>query len=53
LRNEVSYLGYNLMYEGILPDEPKLNSIKEFPLLTITKKLKGFLSLTGYYRFFI
>ena len=37
----------------MLPDESKLSAVKEFPVPTTTKKLKGFLGLAGYYRRFM
>jgi hypothetical protein len=37
----------------LLPDESNLRAVKDFPIPNITKKLKGFLGLAGYYRRFI
>jgi hypothetical protein len=37
----------------LLPYESKLSAVKEFPIPTNTKKLKGFLGLAGYYRRFV
>jgi hypothetical protein len=50
LRNEVLYLGFRLTSKGLLPDESKLNAVKEFPIPNTTKKLKGFVGLAGNYR---
>jgi hypothetical protein len=53
LRKEVLYLGHLLTCKVLSPDESKLSAVKEFPIPTNTKKLKGFLGLAGYYRCFI
>jgi hypothetical protein len=53
LRKEVLYLGHRLTSKGLLPDESKLSAVKEFPIPTTTKKIKGFLGLAGYNRRFI
>jgi len=53
LRNEVLYLVHRLTCKGLLPDESKLNAVKEFPIPNTRKKLKGVLGLASYYRRFI
>jgi hypothetical protein len=49
---KVLYLRHHLTCNGLLPDKSKLNAVKEFPVPTTTKELKGFLGLAGYYRRF-
>jgi len=53
LRKQVTYLGHRLITEGLLPDYDKLKAVREFPVPTNTRQLKGFLGLAGYYRKFI
>jgi len=43
-------LGHRLTCKDLLPDESKLNAVKEFPIPNATKKLHVFLRLRGYYR---
>jgi hypothetical protein len=42
LRKEVCYLGHKITPEGIKPDEGKVIAVKNFPVPTNTKQLKGF-----------
>jgi hypothetical protein len=53
LRKEVTYLGHKLTTQGLFPDSDKVKVVKEFPVPSNTRQLKGFLGLAGYYRRFI
>jgi hypothetical protein len=53
LRKEVTYLGHRLTTECLLSDYDKVKAVKEFPVPTNTRRLKGFLGMAGYYRRFI
>lgn len=53
LRDCVTYLGYVISKDGLLPDETKVVAVRNFPTPQTRKELKGFLGLTGYYRRFI
>lgn len=53
LRESTTYLGHVITRNGVLPDPVKVKAVKEFPVPTTVKELKGFLGLCGYYRRFI
>jgi len=53
LRKEFTYLGHKLTTQGLFPDPDKVRAVREFPILTNTRYLKGFFGLAGYYRKFI
>ncbi|XP_070047083.1 uncharacterized mitochondrial protein AtMg00860-like [Nicotiana tomentosiformis] len=46
-------MGNFITAEGVLTDPQKVEAVKNWPLPTIIKQLRGFLGLTGYYRRFI
>ena len=46
-------MGHVISDKGVLPDENKIKSIKNFPIPKSVKELKSFLGLSGYYRKFI
>ncbi|XP_041011475.1 uncharacterized mitochondrial protein AtMg00860-like [Juglans microcarpa x Juglans regia] len=50
---EIGYLGHLILAEGVRADPDKLLATKDGPLPKSLKGLKGFLGLTGYYRWFI
>lgn len=47
------FLGHKVTQDGILPDESKLDSIKNFKQPMNKKNVRSFLGLTGFYRKFI
>jgi hypothetical protein len=53
LRKELSLLGHSITSNRVKPDERKVETVKNFPVPTTTRKLKSFLGLAGYYRRFI
>jgi len=53
LRKEVTYLGYIIFENGILPDPAKLSAVKNFLTLKKIKDVQSFIGLAGYYRKFI
>lgn len=53
LRREVAYLGHMVTPDGVRPNPDKILAIKNYPIPTTTKQIKGFLGLLGYYRRFI
>ena len=49
----ITFLGHEISWQGIRPDEEKLIKVKEFPRPTNLQTLRGFLGLASYYRKFI
>ncbi|XP_015054821.1 uncharacterized protein LOC107001189 [Solanum pennellii] len=49
----IEYLGHFITVEGVSADSQKIKEVKDWPILTTLKKLRGFLGLAGYYRRFI
>ena len=50
---KVNFLGYELSFEGIQPQQRLTEAISNFPPPTTRKELKSFLGLAGFYRAFI
>lgn len=52
-KKEISFLGHVINDQGILPEEDKLQAIKDFPTPRCKKQLRGFLGLCGWHRKFV
>ena len=52
-QSEVKFLGYLVSKDGIKPDPKKVEAVKNFPIPTNLKEIRGFLGLASYYRKFI
>lgn len=50
---EIEYLGHLISKKGVRADPKKIESMLNWPFPSTLKSLRGFLSLTGYYRKFI
>lgn len=53
LTNEVEYLGHIIRPNGFLPNERKIDAIRDFHQPKSSKDVKSFLGLASYYRKFI
>ena len=49
----IEYLGHIVLASGVQADPQKLDAMLNWPISHSIKQLRGFLSLTGYYRRFI
>ena len=50
---KLEYLGHILSGRGVEVDLEKIRSIKQWPIPTNVREVRGFLGLTGYYRRFV
>jgi hypothetical protein len=50
---EVAYLGHIISNSGIAMDPAKIDVVQSWPTPTMSRALRGFLGLTGYYRKFL
>lgn len=49
----VDYLGHIISNQGVAADPANLQAIQDWPTLSSTSALRGFLGLSGYYRRFV
>ncbi len=52
-RKELTFLGYRVTKEGILPNEEKVKAVIDFATPVNAKQVREFLGITSYYRRFI
>ncbi|XP_019438847.1 PREDICTED: uncharacterized protein LOC109344538 [Lupinus angustifolius] len=50
---KVEYLGHFLSREGVSTNPAKVTAVKDWPLPSTLKQLRGFLGLAGYYKRFV
>ncbi|KAL5790450.1 hypothetical protein ACOSQ2_005338 [Xanthoceras sorbifolium] len=50
---QVEYLGHIISTNGVAADPSKIHAVREWPIPTTTKGVRGFFRLAGYYRKFI
>ncbi|KAA0043343.1 putative ribose-5-phosphate isomerase 4 [Cucumis melo var. makuwa] len=50
---KVEYLSHTVSGRGVEVDSEKIRSIKQWPVRTNVREVRGFLGLTGYYRRFV
>ena len=50
---EVKFLDYLITAKEILPDEKKIQAVRDYPVPKNLRELRGFLGLASYYRKFI
>jgi hypothetical protein len=52
-RSKVEYLGFIARKQGLRVNPPKLEAIKNFPILEEIQDVEAFLGLVGYFRIFL
>lgn len=52
-RTEVTYLGHKITSNGILPDDSKFQTIKDYPEPTNVDEVRRFVAFCNYYRKFV
>jgi len=50
-QQRVEYLGHVISNKGVSGDPSKVSSVMQWPVLENVKGVRGFLGLTGYYKF--
>lgn len=53
MQEEIEFLGHVLNKDGLKPNQKKIEAIRNYPMPTTLRQLRGFLGLIGYYRKFV